>query len=82
MATTTETYPIHKVRFVNGRSYHRTKRPQDERWWDELEAACGKRGYLARGWSIGSATGRIGPCRGCQKALDADPITPTKENAA
>ena len=60
-----EQYPIKKVRFVNGRTYHRTKRPEGERWWDLLEAACGKVGYLERGFPLGT----LRPCRGCQKAI-------------
>jgi hypothetical protein len=63
--TMDEQYPIHRVRFVNGRTHHRTKRPQDERWWDLLYAACGKTGYQARGFCLGAVT----PCKGCQKAI-------------
>jgi hypothetical protein len=63
-----ELYPIKQVRFVKGRTYHRTKRPDDERWWDLLEAACGKTGYLERGFPLGAIT----PCRGCVKAVEAD----------
>lgn len=58
-------YPIERVRFVNGRTYHRTRRPEDERWWDLLEAACGKTGHLARGYT----TGAITACRGCQTVV-------------
>jgi len=63
-----ELYPIKRVRFVKGRTWHRTKRPADERWWDLLEAACGKTGYLERGFPLGTIT----PCRGCAKALGAE----------
>jgi hypothetical protein len=61
-------YPIKQVRFVKGRTYHRTKRPDGERWWDLLEAACGKTGYLERGFPLGAIT----PCRGCTRAVEAD----------
>jgi hypothetical protein len=64
-----ELYPIHGVRFVNGRTEHRTKRPDEERWWDLLEAACGKTGYQARGFGLGPVT----PCRGCHKAIYGTP---------
>jgi len=63
-----EEFPIRDVRFVNGRTHHRTKRPDGERWWDLLEAACGKSGFLARGYPGGA----IKPCRGCQRAIGAD----------
>lgn len=38
-------FPIRRVRFVNGRTHHRTRRPAE--WHHLLEAACGKSGYLA-----------------------------------
>ncbi|AVH59991.1 MULTISPECIES: hypothetical protein [Streptomyces] len=63
-----EEFPIRQVRFVNGRTYHRTRRPDDERWWDLLEAACGKQGYLARGYPNGA----IRECPGCVRAVEAD----------
>jgi hypothetical protein len=66
--TLAELYPIRDVRFVNGRTHHRTRRPDDERWWDLLEAACGKTGWLATGYSLGA----IRECRGCARALSAD----------
>jgi hypothetical protein len=66
--TVAELYPIENVRFVNGRTHHRTKRPVDERWWDLLEAACGKTGWLATGYSLGA----IRECRGCARALSVD----------
>lgn len=46
-------FPVQGVRFANGRTGHRTRRPEDERWWDLLEAACGKSGYLANGYVVG-----------------------------
>lgn len=61
-------FPIRDVRFVNGRTHHRARRPADERWWDLLEAACGKSGYLARGYSLGA----VRECRSCTKAIEAD----------
>jgi hypothetical protein len=66
--TLAELYPIENVRFVNGRTYHRTKRPDDERWWDLLEAACGKSGFLCRGYPGGA----IRECPGCARAIGAD----------
>ncbi|WP_405673237.1 hypothetical protein [Streptomyces sp. NBC_01530] len=65
--TVAEQYPCRGVRFVNGRTQHRVRRPDDERWWDQLEAACGKTGYLERGFPLGIVT----PCRRCVKAVEA-----------
>jgi len=61
-------FPIREVRFVNGRTHHRTRRPADERWWQLLEAACGKTGFLCRGYSLGAIT----ECRGCARATGDD----------
>lgn len=61
-------FPIRGVRFVNGRTRHRTRRPDDNRWWDLLEAACGKTGYQARGYPGRPAT----DCRGCAAAIGDD----------
>jgi hypothetical protein len=58
-------FPIRRVRFVNGRTWHRTRRPAE--WHHQLEAACGKTGYLASGYGLGP----VGDCRGCQKAIGA-----------
>jgi hypothetical protein len=69
--TIAEQYPILNVRFVNGRTHHRTRRPDDERWWDLLEAACGKTGWLARGYT----TGTVRECTGCARAVN-DKETP------
>lgn len=66
--TVAEQYPVRDVRFVGGRTHHRTRRPEDERWWDLLEAACGKTGYLCRGYPNGA----IRPCRGCARAVQSD----------
>lgn len=63
-----EQYPIKRVRFVNGRTHHRTRRPDDERWWDLLHAACGKTGYLCRGYPSGA----VRECRGCVRAVGDD----------
>lgn len=70
-------YPIEKVRFVNGRTWHRTRRPDDEQWWVLLEAACGKSGYLARGYSLGAVT----ECRGCAKAVSNQTSTTARSAA-
>lgn len=60
-------FPVRNVRFVNGRTHHRTRRPVDNRWYeDPLEAACGKTGWLARGYSLGA----IRECPGCAAAVD------------
>lgn len=77
--TLAEQYPIRNVRFVSGRTHHRTRRPADERWWDLLEAACGKTGHLARGYSLGP----VRECRGCAQAIAADQtsIEPVKDCA-
>jgi len=61
-------FPIRNVRFVNGRTYHRTRRPEDEQWWTLMHAACGKSGYLERGYPGGA----VKPCRGCAKAVGDD----------
>ncbi|MER5694930.1 hypothetical protein ACWDBO_31470 [Streptomyces mirabilis] len=67
--TLAEQYPAKGVRFVNGRTHHRTKPPVDQRWYeDQLEAACGKSGFLARGYPGGA----IRECGGCVRALAAD----------
>ena len=58
-----ELYPIRNVRFRGGRTEHRTKRPAD--WDDRLEAACGKTGYRATGFSAGGAS----QCPGCREAI-------------
>lgn len=64
--STAEQYPIRDVRFVNGRTEHRTRPPVGDRWYeDPLEAACGKIGYLARGYP----NGPVRPCAGCAKAV-------------
>lgn len=63
-----EQYPIRNVRFVNGRTSHRTRRPDDERWWDLLHAACGKSGYLCRGYP----NRPVRDCRGCERAVGGD----------
>ncbi|GAA4824231.1 hypothetical protein [Streptomyces ziwulingensis] len=62
-----DAYPITGVRFVNGRTRHRIRRPVDQRWWDLLEAACGKTGRLASGYTLGAVT----ECRGCEAAVGA-----------
>jgi hypothetical protein len=73
-----ELYPIKRVRFVNGRTYHRTRRPADNRWWDLLEAACGKTGYKTDAYTFGAITA----CRGCQRAINADqPSNPERMTA-
>lgn len=66
-------YPIRGVRFVNGRTHHRTKRPDGEQWWELLEAACGKTGYLCSGYSSGT----VRDCRGCQKVVEAQTVKET-----
>jgi hypothetical protein len=67
--TTAEQYPARDIRFVNGRTYHRTRRPVDNRWYeDQLEAACGKTGWLARGYPSGA----IRECPGCERAVRSD----------
>lgn len=62
-------FPVRSVRFVNGRTHHRTRRPVDNRWYeDPLHAACGKTGWLATGYSLGT----IRECRGCTQAIGDD----------
>lgn len=58
-------FPVRGVRFANGRTGHRTRRPEGERWWTLLEAACGKTGYLASGYVVGG----VRDCPGCAKAV-------------
>jgi len=70
-----EQYPIRGVRFVNGRTNHRTRRPVDNRWWDLLEAACGKTGHKTDAYVFGE----VRDCRGCAAAVADE--TP-RENAA
>ncbi|MDH6448196.1 hypothetical protein M2155_000604 [Streptomyces sp. SAI-119] len=66
--TVAEQFPCRGVRFVNGRTEHRTKRPRDNRWWDLLEAACGKTGYKTDAYTFGT----IRDCRGCAQAIAVD----------
>jgi hypothetical protein len=73
--TIAEQYPCHGVRFTNGRTLHSVKRPKEHRWWDLLEAACGKTGYQARGYPGRPAT----RCAGCAKAVDGTP-KPSEES--
>lgn len=61
-------FPVKGVRFVNGRTEHRVRRPVDNRWWDLLQAACGKTGYKTDAYTFGA----ISPCRGCERAVGAD----------
>ena len=68
-------YPCRGVRFVNGRTQHRVRQPDDNRWWDLLEAACGKTGYKTDAYTFGT----IRDCRGCAQAIGDDAA---KENAA
>ncbi|KOU62064.1 hypothetical protein ADK57_25865 [Streptomyces sp. MMG1533] len=63
--TVAEQYPIRGVRFVNGRTRHRTRRPDNNRWWDLLHAACGKTGYKTDAYTFGT----IRDCRGCAQAI-------------
>jgi hypothetical protein len=42
--TVADEFPIRNVRFVGGRTWHRVRPPRDQRWWDLLEAACGRPG--------------------------------------
>lgn len=61
-------YPVRGVRFVNGRTWHHVRRPEDNRWWDLLQAACGKTGRKTDAYVFGTIT----PCRGCERAVGAD----------
>jgi hypothetical protein len=64
-----EQFPVRDVRFVNGRTTHRTRRPVDNRWYeDPLEAACGKTGWLARGYPNRPTR----ECPGCARAMKAE----------
>jgi hypothetical protein len=64
-----EQFPVRDIRFVNGRTHHRTRQPVDQRWYeDPLETACGKTGWLARGYSRSA----IRECPGCARALSRD----------
>lgn len=59
-------FPIPNVRFVGGRTLHRIRRPEDQRWWGLLHAACGKSGLLASGYVVGA----VRECRGCARAVE------------
>lgn len=59
-------FPIPGVRFVGGRTEHHVRRPEDQRWWDLLEAACGKTGFQATGYGRGP----VRECRGCAGAVE------------
>jgi hypothetical protein len=56
-------FPIRQARFVNGRTWHRVKQPTE--WADVLEAACGKSGYQARGYTAND----VRECASCAKAV-------------
>lgn len=54
------------VRFTGGRTAHRTRIPADYRWQEELlEAACGKTGWLARGYT----NKPVRPCAACLRVV-------------
>ena len=64
--TLADEFPIRNVRFVGGRTEHHVRRPEDQRWWQMLEAACGKSGLLAGGYVVGA----VGECRGCARVVE------------
>lgn len=66
--TVAEQFPVRGVRFVNGRTRHRVRRPDDNRWWDLLEAACGRVGYKTDAYVFGE----VRDCRGCEKAVQEE----------
>jgi len=70
--TLADEFPIPGVRFENGRTRHRVRRPEDQRWWELLHAACGKSGYRATGYVVGA----VGECRGCARAVGAEQTNP------
>lgn len=63
--TLADEFPIPGVRFVGGRTEHHVRRPEEQRWWDLLHAACGKSGFKATGYVVGA----VGECRGCARAV-------------
>ena len=62
--TLADEYPA-RVRFVNGRTRHRVRRPDEQRWWDLLHAACGQSGYKTDAYVFGT----VRDCRGCARAV-------------
>lgn len=61
-----EQFPTRGIRFDKGRTEHYTRRPVGDRWFeDPLEAACGKIGYQARGYT----NKPVRPCAACAKAV-------------
>lgn len=60
-----------RVRFTQGRVRHHTRQPDEQRWWELLEAACGKTGCAATGYSAADARREVPDCRGCVAAVDA-----------
>jgi hypothetical protein len=70
--TLADQYPIGGVRFVNGRTRHRVRRPEEQRWWELLYAACGKSGFQATGYVVGA----VRECRGCARAVGAEQANP------
>lgn len=66
--TAADEFPVRNVRFINGRTRHRVRRPDDNRWWDLLHAACGKSGYKTDAYTFGE----VRDCRGCENAVEAD----------
>jgi hypothetical protein len=63
--TLADEFPIPNVRFAGGRTRHHVRRPEDQRWWDLLHAACGKSGFKATGYVVGA----VRECRGCALAV-------------
>ena len=60
-------YPA-SVRFRQGRTLHRVRVPDEQRWWTLLEAACGKTGYKTDAYTFGT----IRDCRDCAQAIAGD----------
>jgi len=65
--TIAKQYPA-AVRFRNGRTLHRVRVPDEHRWWDLLQAACGKTGYKTDAWIFND----VRDCRGCEAAVADD----------
>lgn len=70
-----------RVRFKQGRTRHYTQQPADQRWWGLLEAACGKTGYAATGYSAADARRDVPDCRACVAAVNAQNDTESRRAA-
>ncbi|MER6492685.1 hypothetical protein [Streptomyces griseorubiginosus] len=56
------------VRFRNGRTKHRVRVPDEQQWWELLEAAWGKTGYKTDAYVFGE----VRDCRACSAVVASE----------